>query len=256
MTLRLFIGWDESEAVAYHVLCNSIIRQASKPVSITPLIRKTLGVERGPLDSTDFARTRFVVPYLSGFIGYSVFMDCDMVVRGDIHDLMAEVFKGDERTEYQRESFPLEPAVWVVKHDYVPKAALKMDGQRQTAYRRKNWSSLVVFNNARCRALTPEYVREAPGLDLHGFAWLRDEQIGSLPLEWNHLVGEGNQCDPERARTLHYTNGGVWHCEFEGEMPWQGEYELATGTRHPRHPKYRHDLPGEANPGANTWSAA
>jgi hypothetical protein len=238
--LRVFIGYDEREAIAYHVLVHSIMKHASRPVAIIPLKRELLQHvhrrPRGPLDSTDFAITRFLVPYLSGYEGVSVFMDCDMLVRADLQKLIAECLCdrcghpfGTHRRRTDWDGAPLDgfeccacawarcdasPAVYVAKHDYTPKAAQKMDGQRQTAYPRKNWSSLMVFDNERCRALTPEYVNSAPGLDLHRFAWLRDEQIGSLALGWNWLVGEYPSC--LATSILHYTLGGPWFPSCRG----------------------------------------
>jgi hypothetical protein len=110
-------------------------------------------------------------------------------------------------------------AVQVVPHDYVPRGTTKFLGQTQTAYERKNWSSLMVFNNALCRNLTPEAVNSQPGLWLHRFSWTSDDKIGSLPKIWNYLSGESNQCKPEEARLIHFTNGGPWfkgyeNCEF------------------------------------------
>jgi hypothetical protein len=201
--LRVFIGYDEREAIAFQVLAHSIVRRSSVPVAITPLVRSQLRDihtrERGPLESTDFSITRFLVPYLCGFEGVAVYMDCDMLALADIHDLL-EHMRG-----------PVDTAVWVAKHDYTPTTATKFLGQGQTAYPRKNWSSLILFDNIECRALTPEYVNEAPALDLHRFAWLKDERIGELPCNWNWLVGEYHH--NSLARVLHYTLGGPW---FDG----------------------------------------
>lgn len=200
--LRVFIGVDRREFVASSVLAYSIMRNSSVPVSITPLYRPNLAFftrPRGEYDSTDFAITRFLVPYLSGYEGYSLFLDCDMLVLGDVAELACYMTLASRWTK----------AAHVVKHDYRPAGEKKFLGQVQTTYPggRKNWSSVVIFNNALCRALTPEYVAEAPGLDLHQFKWLRDDQIGALPLAWNYLVGEANQCRPEVARLIHFTQG-------------------------------------------------
>jgi len=104
--------------------------------------------------------------------------------------------------------------VLVCKHDYVPKSARKFLNQVQTAYPRKNWSSLMLFNNERCRALSADYVNGATGLELHRFSWLDDALIGGLPLEWNWLVDEY----PYRAdaKIVHFTRGGPWFPEFKG----------------------------------------
>lgn len=160
--------------------------------------------ERGPKESTEFSLTRFLVPYLSGYVGHSIFMDCDMLCQADVHEVLQHV-GGDPR------HCPDE-AVLVCRHDYTPSTTVKMDSRPQTSYSRKNWSSFMVFNNERCRRLTPEYVNTAGGLDLHSFAWLPDKQIGSLPLEWNWLVGE-YAANPH-AKILHYTLGGPWFKEY------------------------------------------
>jgi hypothetical protein len=140
-------------------------------------------------------------------------MDCDMLMLDDISKLWA---LRDERY-----------AAMVVKHEHVPRETRKFLGMPQTAYAKKNWSSVVLFNNARCRALTPEYVGTATGLDLHQFKWLAsDAEIGSLPDRWNHLVGY-NAPRPDAA-LVHYTLGGPYFeeysdCEYADE--WRAERE-------------------------------
>jgi hypothetical protein len=215
--VRVFIGFDAREAIAFSVLSFSIHRRASVPVSIAPLmlsqLRGVFGRSRHPLQSTDFAFSRFLVPYLSGFSGWSVFMDCDMLVLDDVARLWA---LRDDRF-----------AVQVVKHDHRPREAIKFLGQAQTRYPKKNWSSVMLFNNTRCRALTPDFVNTATGLELHQFKWLPDESlIGELPPRWNHLVGYD---PPTRdASLVHFTLGGPYfdafrECEFAAE--WRAELE-------------------------------
>ena len=132
--------------------------------------------ERHPLQSTDFSFTRFLVPLPLGHTGWSLFMDCDMLVLDDIAKLWA---LRDERY-----------AVQVVKHNHVPKEDTKFLGAKTDQIREENWSSVILFNNAKCRALTPEYVNTATGLELHQFKWLgNDDLIGEIPRRWNHLVG-------------------------------------------------------------------
>jgi hypothetical protein len=211
-SLRIFIGFDSKEPEAYHVLSHSIITRASCPVSITPLVQaqlRTSGAytrERGATESTEFSMTRFLVPYLCGYAGKAVFMDCDMLCLSDIAGLWDEI---ERQMDWNPVSRPkADKALLVCQHDYTPREATKFLGQVQTVYPRKNWSSLMVFNNPRCRALSPEYVNSASGLELHRFQWLKDEQIGSLPIEWNWLVGDYERNDD--ARILHYTLGGPW----------------------------------------------
>ena len=201
--IRVFIGYDPVEAVAFSVLAHSIHAHASQPVSITPVKLSELeGVyrrERNPLQSTEFSFSRFLTPYLCGYEGWAVFMDCDMLVRDDIAKLWA---LRDERY-----------AVQVVKHRHVPKEETKFLGAVQTKYEKKNWSSVMLMNCARCTALTPEYVNAASGLELHQFKWLAgDHLIGDLPHAWNHLVGY----DAPRpdASLVHYTIGGPYFEEY------------------------------------------
>ena len=166
--------------------------------------------------TTEFAFSRFLVPYLSGYERWSIFMDCDMLFLDDLARLWA---LRDERY-----------AVMVVKHRYEPTRAFKLFGERQTAYAKKNWSSLMLFNTPRCEALSPQYVSTASGLALHQFEWLeREDLIGELPGCWNFLVDEY----PRAADTcnLHFTLGGPYirggdHGDFA--EAWFSEYGLAA----------------------------
>lgn len=203
--LNVFIGYDRREPVAYHVLAHSILRRSSMPVAIAPVRKELLeGVytrPRGPTESTEFSLSRFLVPALSGFAGWSLFMDCDMLCRADIAALFAEAARQADK------------AVLVCKHDYQPNPRNKFLNQVQTIYPRKNWSSVMLFNNARCRALSPEYVNSATGLALHRFEWTEDGLIGDLALEWNWLVEEYRH--NHDARIVHYTRGGPWFAEYK-----------------------------------------
>ncbi len=199
--INIFIGFDRRETVAYHTLCQSILERASEPVAFTPVkYSHVKGVyTRGwhPKQSTSFSVTRFLVPWMSGYSGWSIFMDCDILCRADIADLW-------------RLRDPSK-AVQVVQHDYKPATAIKFLGHVQTDYGRKNWSSVMLFNNHRCRVLTPTYVNSATGLELHQFRWCEDAEIGALPRQWNHLVGEFDH-DPD-AKLVHYTLGGPYFCD-------------------------------------------
>ena len=225
--LNVFVGYDPHETIAYHVLCHSIMRHASGPVSITPLVQSSLrqaGLytrERGKTESTEFSLTRFLVPYLSGYGDYSIFMDCDMLCQGDVYELV-KIAKADELR-----------AVWVAKHSYTPSSTLKMQAQEQTVYPRKNWSSVMVFRNKFCDRLTPAYVNTASGLDLHRMTWAGvDQNIGDLPLEWNYLVGESNQSELT-PKLIHYTLGGPWFWDYRNTAYcdiWFKELDLAFPT--------------------------
>ena len=148
-------------------------------------------------------------------------VDCDMLVLDDIAKLWR---LRDERY-----------AVQVVKHMHVPKEEVKFLGAVQTKYEKKNWSSVMLMNCARCTALTPEYVNRASGLELHQFKWLEgDHLIGDIPRAWNHLVGY----DPPRrdASLVHYTIGGPYfeayrHCEYAAEWFAERDAMLAVQER-------------------------
>ncbi len=204
--IRIFIGFDPRETVAYHVLSHSIHARASAPVSIAPLMLSQLGGlmtrERNSLQSTDFSFSRFLTPYLCGFEGWAMFMDCDMLVLEDIAKLWA---LRDEKY-----------AVMCVKHDHVPKEKTKFLGAQQTKYEKKNWSSVMLFNCAKCTALTPDYVNSASGLDLHRFNWLGDDDlIGEIPHRWNLLVGYDQSISVDEVSNLHYTIGGPYFHDYK-----------------------------------------
>ena len=206
--MKIFIGFDQRESVAYHVLCHSILRQASGPVSFTPLVQSTLRATRlytrkqDMAASTEFSLTRFLVPLLSGYEGYSVFLDCDMLMCEDIYELMDYAYADPGKS------------VYVCQHDYTPRTDTKFLGQRNDPYPRKNWSSVMLFNNANCTALTKAYVNQATPADLHRFAWCADREIGTLPLDWNYLVGERSQ-SAAPPKNIHWTQGGPWFRDYQ-----------------------------------------
>lgn len=217
--IRWFIGHDPIESGTYHVMSNSLIRNSSMPVSITAVsLRNLEGVltrERHPLQSNDFAFSRFLVPWMCNFEGWAVFSDCDMIVLDDPAKLWA----------LRDDNF----AVKVVHHSHIPEETTKYLGTTQTKYNRKNWSSVVLWNCAHpaVRCLTPEYVNEADGLHMHQFRFLEDDNIGHLPKAWNHLVGydKGNN-----AKLIHYTTGGPYFKEYENcdfHQDWWKEKALA-----------------------------
>lgn len=220
-TLDVYIGYDPREAIAYHVCANSIIRNASRPVRITPLAKNLLPKlevkhQEGYPPSNDFIFSRFLVPYINGHKGLALFMDGDMVVNGDI----AELFDG----------FKWGHSVEVVKHDYVPKDSVKYLGAVQRNYPRKNWSSVMLFDTAHshCQRLTPGVVAKASGEYLHRFEWTDDFRIGELPKGWNYLADEDNQePNPENRKLIHYTRGTVCFKDYEScehSLDWWKEY--------------------------------
>lgn len=212
---RVYIGMDEVEVIAYHVAQSSIIRRSSVPVSITPVWTRQLA---GHLwryrdfknQSNEFTFSRYLVPFLTGYSGWAIFMDSDVLMRDDIAKLWA----------LRDESY----AVMVVKHDYQPTEGTKYLGQRQDSFVRKNWSSVMLMNCDACKRLTKQYVNTASKYHLHQFDWLPDELIGELPAEWNHLVSVN---EPNaRASLAHYTIGiPPYYPESEFAGEWFDELD-------------------------------
>lgn len=213
LPLRIFIGYDRRVPILFHVLAHTLLARSSLPLAITPLVLPHFdGCLERPLNemqSTEFSFSRFLTPHLSGYAGWSLFLDNDMIVLDDVAALW----------ELRDERY----AVQVVKHDHTPAETTKFLGQAQTSYQKKNWSSVMLFNNERCRALTPGYVSRASGLELHQFKWLEDDSlIGALPPRWNHLVDYDPALPVEALSLLHYTSGGPYFeatrdCGYAGE---------------------------------------
>jgi lipopolysaccharide biosynthesis glycosyltransferase len=107
--IRIVVGFDQRESVAFHVSTQSIIEIASMPVLFLPLAISTLiGFRETHTDnSNDFIYSRFLTPYLMGFDGWAVFADGDMICKSDIKEIW------DLRDESK--------AVLVVKHNYKTK---------------------------------------------------------------------------------------------------------------------------------------
>lgn len=207
--LRVFIGYDPVETVAWHTFAHSILRQSSIPVAFVPVNIRNLGGiytrPRDPKQSNEFSFTRFLVPHLSGYSGLSVFFDCDMLLRCDIAELL-EVPKQQPGK-----------AVYVVKHDYQPRDDIKYLNTVQYRYPRKNWSSMVLWDcgHPANQTVTPDYVNTTEALNLHRFLWLKDEDIGELNVRWNWLVGEYDE-PPSDVKNVHWTVGGPYFSEFSG----------------------------------------
>jgi lipopolysaccharide biosynthesis glycosyltransferase len=200
--IPVYIGYDPREAIAYHTCANSIIRNSSRPVAIVPIALNLFKEynETHTDGSNHFIYTRFLVPYLNDFTGHAIFIDGDMIVRGDIAELwdLRDVSKD----------------VQVVKHDYQTRMAEKYLGAKNENYPRKNWSSVILWNcnSFPNRRLMPDFVQRSTGAELHRFTWLEDERIGELPREWNWLPDEyGPNTD---AKLLHYTLGTPCFQEF------------------------------------------
>jgi hypothetical protein len=235
--LSVWIGFDMREAAAFAVAQHSARALTSAPVQIKGVVlqqlvdaglytRRTLNYQEigqpammfdeisGAPMSTAFAISRFFVPRLAGS-GWALFMDCDVLVRTNLMRLFAQA--------------DASKAVMCVKHDFTPPDGVKMDGQRQTAYPRKNWSSVMLFNcdHPANRALDLGLLNSAPGRDLHGFCWLPDHLIGELDVSWNWLVGHSPEdVEPD---IVHFTDGGPWFPGYE-DVAYAGEWQAALNT--------------------------
>ena len=225
----IWIGFDPREAQAFAVARESLSYFMPHQIPVRGLVLDTLrkkGLYTRPTETrlgrlydvisehemaTEFAISRFLVPHMAQR-GWALFTDCDVMARKNLGDLLSA--RGLCKSEF---------AVMCVKHNHRPNSTTKMDDQVQSAYARKNWSSVMVFNcdHPSNRKLTPELVNSVPGRDLHRFCWLDDHEIGELGPEWNFLVGHSDPAiDP---KIVHYTDGGPW---FEGfrNAPYADEW--------------------------------
>jgi lipopolysaccharide biosynthesis glycosyltransferase len=230
--INIYIGYDHREKQAYEVCKHSIIRHATVNLHIQSLNHKDLrkaglftrewkikadgtfeDIRDGRPFSTEFAFTRFLVPFIQKE-GWALFCDSDMLFTSDIKELL----------DIADDKF----AVMVVKHQYKPEEGVKMDGCKQEAYSRKNWSSFILWNcnHPANKRLTLEQVNFMPGNWLHNFKWLNEDEIGALPEEWNWLEGHSIR-RPEVPKNIHYTRGGPWfdgYKNVEYSKEWLAEY--------------------------------
>ncbi len=215
--INFYVGWDSSQSTASFKAWRSIAKHVAPQIGIFKIHFVALNQlgnkywrKHDGTESTEFTYSRFLVPHLSGYEGYSVFCDCDFMWRKDPMELL-DYINGDP--------------VRVVKHDITPEqlSATKMNGKVQKWYPRKNWSSMMLFNNAHpdCRKLTPEAVSTMPASWLHGFEWTNIDATEGLPRKFNHLVGYYDDPDPV---AVHFTDGGPW-------LPGYENVEFATEWR-------------------------
>ena len=233
MNKDIYIGYDCAANEVWHVCQDSIIQNSFNQnlkihqLSLSKAKKIGFNRKREYNQSTEFSFTRFLTPALNDYKGWAIFMDVDMILVDDI----------DEIFDYADDEY----AVMVVKHNHIPKTAIKMDNRIQSAYPRKNWSSVVLYNcgHPANKALTVEAVNTQPGSWLHQFKWLKDEEIGELPIEWNWLVGYQKEPEDGTPKLIHYTDGGPWLPNyvdveyadeyFKAQEKW--EYKTNTHTK-------------------------
>ncbi len=205
---KFFIGYDSKEDIAYRVCKQSLLKNSSIKIDVLSLklyelvSKKYYNRPIDPLASTEFTYSRFLVPYLMNYSGWAVFCDCDFIFFEDVANLFGNL--SDDK------------AVYCVQHDYTPSEKHKMDGQQQTIYPRKNWSSFIVYNcsHPSNKKLTKELVNSETGSFLHQFKWLSDNEIGSLDERWNWLEGWTSKHNQNKPFAVHYTRGGPWFDEW------------------------------------------
>lgn len=209
MSIPIYVGYDQREAIAYSVFCHSVLSRTKAQVSFTPV----MGEQRD--GSNQFIYARFLVPYMQSYKGWAIWADGDMLCRADVEELWGLRQTGCD--------------VMVVKHNYQTKHPVKYLGQRNDDYPRKNWSSLMLIDcgNSVWRKVTPEYVSKASGAHLHRFEFLEDHRIGELPKEWNWLVSE---YDYNRdAKIAHFTIGlPTWYPKADYSEEWRAELKAMT----------------------------
>ena len=218
--MKVFVGYDTREDIAYQV-CKHSLESRNKNVEVRPLKQNELreqGWYSRPIDklaSTEFTFTRFLVPELCNFDGWALFCDSDIIFIEDIKELFDQA-----DNKY---------AVMCAQHDYTPKEGVKMDGQTQTVYPRKNWSSVVLFNcgHPSNKKLDISLVNnpDITGAYLHRFSWLDDSEIGQISHEWNWLTDwyeEGKDGSP---KALHYTEGGPWFENYRN-CGWHSTWKI------------------------------
>lgn len=215
--MKIFIGWDSREDIAYQVCRESLARNSSVFLDIKPIKQSEMrerGIywrEHDALASTEFSFTRFLVPYLVNYEGWAVFMDCDFLWRGDIAELM----------DYADPQY----AVMCVQHRYEPKETHKMDNRVQHQYPRKNWSSLMLINcghRSVIQGLHLEDVNKETGMYLHQLQWA-GPHVGALPIAYNYLEGWHTRADCPNPVGVHFTRGGPWFAQW-GNVEYAEEW--------------------------------
>ena len=207
--LNIYVGYDSKEDIAYRVCKYTILKRSKsnikiKSLKLYELVAKNLYKrDIDPLASTEFTYSRFLVPALNNYKGWAIFCDCDFIFFEDLSNILIDIDKSK--------------AVYCVQHDYAPKEKHKMDGQKQTIYPRKNWSSFILFNcsHPSNKKLSVDLVNSETGSFLHQFQWLKDHEIGSLDERWNWLEGWTSNHNDKKPYAVHYTRGGPWFDEWQ-----------------------------------------
>lgn len=191
--IRVFVGYDSRQPVAYNVLQHSLHRHSKQRIQVEPLMLDKLPIKRRGL--TEFTYSRFLVPWLCDYEGLAIFMDPDIAVQGDIAYLAAET-DGSSAVQVMQDQPKFE------------------------------WSSVMLFDCAKCKILTPEFVDD-PANNLFDLSW---GAVGTFPHKWNNCVGIA---EPQAANLYHFTQGlPLWN-ETQGrpeDAAWLEELKAANHT--------------------------
>lgn len=202
---KVYIGWDPAQQEAAEVCRYTLLKHSTIPLQVSFLKLKDLNEQKiiwaeDSEATTETTLSRFLVPHLSQYQGWSLYVDPDYVFMGDVRELF--------------QSMESRYACSVVKVQYKPKQETKLDGRTQVTYPRKCWSSLILYNNShgKIKSLTPEFVNQSKPIFLHRFDWLAGNELGGLNLEWQVIPGYADaSIETSKIKALHFTEGGPWH---------------------------------------------
>ena len=208
--LNIYIGYDSRHTSVAELnkkclehalsLVQVLVKHIIKWISWVPEI-KFLDISKIPEytrdyanQSTEFTYSRFLIPYLENYEGFSIFLDDDILFTESILPMFYFL--------------DLDDAVACIKYDFDKYVDTKFNGEKNVSYPKKLWSSLMIFNNAHedCKKLTPEIVNTESGKYLHQFEWT--DKISEIP-DW-YVFTEGHDTEETnwRPSAYHYTRGG------------------------------------------------
>ena len=210
--INIYLGYDSSHSEIFDIAEASIHKSVEKHVDKMGYCHEFFHdykVEVKKLDiaeidvynreyanqSTEFTYSRFLIPYLENYEGFSFFIDDDYLWQWNPLSLF----------------YFLDPknALACVQYDFNTHDDTKFNGEKNVSYPKKLWSSMMIFNNGHedCRKLTPEVVNTESGKYLHQFEWT--DMISKIPHD--KIATEGYETEVKQSHhAVHYTRGGPW----------------------------------------------
>jgi len=207
--LNIYIGYDSTHNKIEEITKFSIERSIKKSFSHNQIQNhfipeiKYLDISKIPEynreyknQSTAFTYSRFLIPYLENYEGFSMFIDDDIIFEENLLPMFYYLNPDDAVACIQYPQY---------KHDSV-----KFDGEINIDYPCKLWSSLMIFNNGHedCKKLTPEVVNTWTGAQLHQFEWT--DKLSKIPEHYIFTEGYDNPETKWGCSGYHYTRGGPW----------------------------------------------